>query len=321
MATTARRSLGPYRSGRPLRGAVEQSRHPATAETLAPGTHGGQAAPEPGGDVHMGQALRGQQHDPGPPHHRLPGPRTGHDRAQLALLLAGQRQGRGSWVDHSCSYQTKRSSNTFMPVGGIPEEMRIRDSPRWNRGSMATLSAPPAHAWLAPQPRSGPPPRDDTQRSSRTASRPDPATPAERPSNSQTAAAAAVALRPIPALAIHAGGAVAASIAAHRAGLTGRARKAAGGARQAPRSTHCGCEPTPQTAAAHRTDTDALTTGRFGPRGAGRRVGAVGAPGAASLPCRPIKPECMRRTARPSDAAVQHHGRRRRGCTPWRGDH
>lgn len=134
-------------------------------------------------------------------------------------------------------------------AGGIPEEMRIGDSPRWNRGSMATLSTPPAHAWLAPQPRSGPPPRDDTLRSSRTVSRPDPATPAERLSNSQTAAAATVALRPIPALAIQAGGAVAASIAAHRAGLTalaGRARKAATGAGQAPRSTHCGCEPTPR---------------------------------------------------------------------------
>jgi len=125
-------------------------------------------------------------------------------------------------------------------VGGIPEEMRIGDSPRWNRGSMATLSAPPAHAWLAPQPRSGPSRRDDTLRSSRTVSRPDPATPAERPSNSQTAAAAAVALRPIPALAIQAGGAVAASTAAHRAGPTApadRARKAAAGAGQAPHST------------------------------------------------------------------------------------
>lgn len=58
--------------------------------------------------------------------------------------------------------------------------MRIGDSPRWNRGSMATLSAPPAHAWLAPQPRSGPSPRYDTLRSSRTVSRPDPTTPAER---------------------------------------------------------------------------------------------------------------------------------------------
>ena len=146
----------------------------------------------------------------------------------------------------------------------------------------------------------------------------------ERPSNSQTAAAATVALRPIPLLAIQAGGTVAASTAAHHAELTAlarRARKAAAGAEQAPRSTHCGCEPTPQTAAAQRTDADALTRGRFGPRGTGRRAGAVGSPGAASLPCRPIQPECMPRTARPSDAAVQHHGRRRRGCTPWRGDH
>lgn len=142
--------------------------------------------------------------------------------------------------------------------------MHIGDSARWNRGSMATLSAPPAHAWLATQPRSGPPARDDTQRSSRTVPRPDPATPAERPSNSSTAAAAAVALRPIPAPAIQTGGTVAASIAAHRAGL---ARKAAAGAEQAPRPTHSGREPTPQTAAAQRTDADALARGRLGPRG------------------------------------------------------
>ncbi|MFJ4008240.1 hypothetical protein [Streptomyces sp. NPDC090026] len=93
---------------------------------------------------------------------------------------------------------------------------------------------------LSPQPRSGPPPRDDTPRSSRTATRPAPATPTERLNNSPTAAAAAVALRPIPALAIQAGGAVAASIAAHRAGL---ARKAAAGAEQAPRWAHRGREP------------------------------------------------------------------------------
>ncbi|MGC9540754.1 hypothetical protein [Streptomyces sp. UG1] len=123
--------------------------------------------------------------------------------------------------------------------------------------------------WMAEE-TSGPPPRDDTQRSSRTVSRLDPATPAERPSNSQTAAAAAVALRPIPALAIQTGGAVAASITAHHAGPTapaGRARKAAAGAEQAPRSPHSGREPTPQTAAAQRTDADALTPERFGPRG------------------------------------------------------
>lgn len=149
-------------------------------------------------------------------------------------------------------------------------------------------------------------------------SRPNPATPAERLKNSPTAAAAAVALRPIPALAIQTGAAVAAAIAAHRAGL---ARKTASGAEQAPRPPHSGREPTPQTAAAQRTDADALTRGRFGPRGAGRRAGTVGAPGAASLPRRPVQPECMPRTAPPSNAAIHHHGRRRRGCTPWQGDH
>ncbi|ALV33248.1 hypothetical protein [Streptomyces sp. CdTB01] len=118
-------------------------------------------------------------------------------------------------------------------------------------------------AWLAEE-TSGPPPRDDTQRSSRTVFRPDPATPAERLNNSPTAAAAAVALRPIPALAIQTGGAVAASTAAHRAGLTG---KAAAGTEQAPRPPHSGCEPTPQTAAAQHTDADALTPERFDPRG------------------------------------------------------
>lgn len=193
-------------------------------------------------------------------------------------------------------------------IEGIQEEMHIRDSARRNRGSTATLSAPPLHPPLAPQPRSGPPPRDDTQRSSRSLSRPAPvSTPAERVSNSQAAVAAAVALRPIPALAIQAGSAIAASIAAHRAGLD---RKAAAGAGQAPRPAHSGCEPTPQTAAAQRTDTDALPRGHFGPRGAGRRAGAAGA---APLPCRSIPPERMPRTARPSDAPVQHHGRHRQG--------
>lgn len=95
-----------------------------------------------------------------------------------------------------------------------------------------------------------------------------------------------------------------AATAAHRAGLTSLAGL--------PGMAH----KTPHTAAAQRTDDDALPRGRFGPWEAGQRAGAIGAPGAASLPCRPIPPESMPRTAPPSDATVQHHGRRRRGCTP-----